>query len=282
MAIPKTRVATFDPVPSIQRTAAVTISVSTAVPTGAGYGVPVGVDGAMPSQLGLNRATLVALGFDGQVGQTLVLPRTDGPPVVAVGIGVLAELDESDLREAAAAYARAAGASAQLITTLADVGRVPPAVAGQVVVEGVLLARYHYDAFKPAAAGPPLNALTLVVAAERVETVTQGAARGRQLAAAAQLARDLANTPPAYLTASRMAEVATGVAAEPRARGRGVRQGRAGRAGLRRPARRQRGQRRAAAHDPADAIGPGAGETRRPAAWPWSARASCTTRAGSA
>ena len=141
--------------PSIQRSAAVTIRVSTSVPTGVGWvGVPVGVDGAVPGQLGLNRATLVALGFDGQVGQTLVVPRPDGPPVVAVGIGVPAELNESRLREASAAYARAASASAQLITTLADVGHVPPAAAGQVVVEGVLLARYHYDAFKPEASGP--------------------------------------------------------------------------------------------------------------------------------
>ena len=201
--------------PSIQRSAAVTIRVSTSVPTGVGWvGVPVGVDGAVPGQLGLNRATLVALGFDGQVGQTLVVPRPDGPPVVAVGIGVPAELNESRLREASAAYARAASASAQLITTLADVGHVPPAAAGQVVVEGVLLARYHYDAFKPEASGPPLTALTLAVAAERVEAVTQGADRGRQLAAAAQLARDLVNTPPAYLTARRMAEVATGIAAD--------------------------------------------------------------------
>ena len=96
---------------------------------------------------------------------------------------------------------------------------MPPAVAGQVVVEGVLLARYRYDAFKPAAPGTPLNALTLVVAA--------GAGRGRDpggcawpaAAAAAQLARDLVNTPPAYLTASRMAEVATGIAAD---RGLGI------------------------------------------------------------
>jgi hypothetical protein len=39
------------------------------------------------------------------------------------------------------------------------------------------------------------------------------AARGRILAAASQLARDLANMPPAYLTARRFAEVASAVAA---------------------------------------------------------------------
>ena len=33
------------------------------------------------------------LGFDGKIGQTLVVPRREGPSLVAVGIGVQAELD---------------------------------------------------------------------------------------------------------------------------------------------------------------------------------------------
>ena len=181
-------------------------------------GVPVGVDGAGPRQLGLDRATMVAAGFDGRVSQTLVLPRPDGPTVVAVGIGNPAELDASKLRDAAAALACAVGKHAHLSTTLAEVARVPPEVAGQAVVEGVLLARYRYDALKQAS-GPVLAALTLVAAPERVEAVTQGAERGRIIAAAAQLARDLVNTPPAYLTARRLAEVAAAIAAE---RGLGI------------------------------------------------------------
>jgi leucyl aminopeptidase len=208
-------VADFNPTPSIKRSAEITIDVSQSVPTGVGcVGVPVGVDGAVPSQLGLERTTLVASGFDGQVGQTLVLPRPDGPTVVAVGIGDSAKLDASTLREAAAAFARAVGKHTHLTTTLADVARVSPAVAGQAVVEGVLLARYHYDAFKPEASSTALTALTLVAASERVDAVTQGAERGRITAAAAKFARDLANTPPAYLTATRMAEVATAIAAD--------------------------------------------------------------------
>jgi leucyl aminopeptidase len=87
------------------------------------------------------------------------------------------------------------------------------------VVEGVLLARYRYDAFKQPAAGTVLTDLTLVAAPERFDAVTQGAERGRIIATAAQLARDLVNTPPAYLTARRIAEVATAIAAD---RGLGI------------------------------------------------------------
>jgi leucyl aminopeptidase len=152
--------------PSIKRSAEVTVSVSKDVPTGvSSVGVAVGADGAVPPLLGLDRATLVASGFDGKVGQTLVLPRLDGPTVVAVGIGDPAELDASGLRDAAAAYARAAGKHGHLVTTLADVASVPPDVAGQVIVEGALLARYHYDAFKQQAFDTPLTALTLVAPA---------------------------------------------------------------------------------------------------------------------
>jgi leucyl aminopeptidase len=206
--------------PSIKRSAEVTIDVSKSVPTGVGcVGVAVGVNGAVPRQLGLDRATMVASGFDAKVGQTMLLPRPDGPTVVAVGIGDPAELDASKLRDAAAAFARAAGKHAHLVTTLADVASVPPEVAGEAVVEGMLLARYRYDAFKQEASSTALTALTLVAAPERFDAVTQGAERGWIIAAAAQLARDLANTPPAYLTASRLAEVAAAIAAD---RGLGI------------------------------------------------------------
>ena len=47
----------------------------------------------------------------------------------------------------------------------------------------------------------------------RAKGVTAGAERGRVVAGAAQLARDLANTPPGHLTARRMAEIAIEVAA---------------------------------------------------------------------
>ncbi len=210
----------FNPVPSVQNTAAVTIAVERVVPAGAPVvGVPVSSDGAVPAGLGLDRPTLAASGFDGKVGETLLLPRGDGPSLVAVGIGVAAGLDAAALRDAAAAFARAAGKHTHLATSLADVTSVAPGLAGQAVVEGVLLARYRYDALKEKASGPGLVALTLVVAAGRVNGVRGGAERGRVLAAAGALARDLANTPPKHLTAEDIAAVAQDLAT---ARGLGI------------------------------------------------------------
>src|SRR5262249_14779047 len=132
-----------DVIPSVKRSAEVTISVSRSAPTGEGcLGVPVGIDGPVPPSLGVDRATLSAMGFEGKVGQTLALPSRGGPSLVAVGIGA-AELDAAKLRDAAAAFARAGVKHGHLVTTLAEIGRVRPDVAGQVVVEGILLARYR-------------------------------------------------------------------------------------------------------------------------------------------
>ncbi len=75
-------VAVFNPTPSTERN--VTVDVARTVPRRAdAVGVAVGTEGAVPRAVGLDRATLKAAGFEGKLGQTLALPRRDGPTVVA-------------------------------------------------------------------------------------------------------------------------------------------------------------------------------------------------------
>ena len=87
---------------------------------------------------------------------------------------------------------------------------------------------------------------------------------GEAVARAAAISRDLSNCPATTLTAARMAEVAAGARAGRRARGRGLRRGRADRDGLRRHPRRQPGQRRRAAADQAELSPRRPGRTSRP------------------
>ena len=54
-------------------------------------GVPVATTGTVPRSLGLNRAALAAVGFEGKPGQTLVVPSGTGPAQIAVGT-VVSEL----------------------------------------------------------------------------------------------------------------------------------------------------------------------------------------------
>lgn len=202
---------TFDPAPS--RRDVVDVGVVRAAPAGAGaVGVPVGPSGAVPRSLGIDRATLTRLGFEGKVGQTLVVPRKGAASTVAVGIGD-AKLSIAQLRDVGAALARAVPKCPGIATSVAEAGGGAAAANAQAVVEGLLLARYRFGALKNDPGTTPLRQVWLV-ASSSAPLVEKGAMAGRNVAAAAQLARDLANSPPSHLTATRMADLATEIAAE--------------------------------------------------------------------
>jgi leucyl aminopeptidase len=174
-------------------------------------GVPVGTRGVVPRSLGLNRAALTAAGFEGKAGQTLVLPSATGPTMIAVGIGD-DKLSASILRNAAASLVRAAGNRATIATTLSDLEGVDAATAAQAVVEGALLAAYRFQGLKTEPASRGLEEFTLVVGEHRTAGAKLGAERGAVTSTAAGLARDLANTPPAHLTARMIADKAVALA----------------------------------------------------------------------
>ena len=200
--------------PSLDRSSAVAISVSSSVPTSAtALVVPVAADGEPPRELGLSRAALEAAGFAGKAGQTLVVPRGEGPTLVAVGIGDAAKVNAAALRDAAATFTRASATHARLAINLANTGSVSAEDAARAVVEGVVLARYRYDPFHTNPSTVRLAELTLIAGDDRVEGVRKGAAEGRLMADACMLTRDVGNAPPSYLTAERLAEVAERVAA---------------------------------------------------------------------
>lgn len=200
--------------PSLNRSADTRTTVADAVPSSATcFVVPVGVEGVPPSELGLDRAALATAGFDGRVGQTLPLPRTNGPTLIAVGVGEPAKLDAAVLRDAAASFAQAALKHEHLAIRLVNTGSVPPDAAACAIVEGVLLARYRYDPFHSRPSAAPLRELTLVAGSDRADLIRAGVEQGRVKAQAAMLTRDLGNAPPSYMTAERMAEVASEVAA---------------------------------------------------------------------
>ena len=191
-------------------TAAVQI-VRTAPKTAEAVGVPVATTGAVPRSLGLSRAALAAHGFEGKVGQTLLVPAASGPTQIAIGIGEPGSLTVSSLRTVAAALVRAAGKRGVVATSLVDAATIDAAKAAQAVVEGGLLAAYRFAGIKKEPTPTHLTDLVLVVGEARTKAATVGAERGCATAAAAWMARDLANTPPAHLTARMMADKAVEV-----------------------------------------------------------------------
>ncbi len=191
-----------------------TVSVVRSAPRSAdALGIAVAAAGAVPRQLGLTRAALESHGFTGNSGQTLVVPVKDGPTLIAVGIGD--EPTTNDLRDAAAAFARAAGKASALATNLADASGIDAAAAAQAVTEGATLARYRYVGQKnDSSFANPLESLALVVPAKADKAATTGGDRGLTTARAAMLARELANTAPSHLTARDFAAQATDLASE--------------------------------------------------------------------
>ena len=194
-------------------TSASIVTVARTAPRNAeAVGLAVGPTGAVPRQLGLTRAALEANGFTGKLGQTLVVPAKEGATYIAVGVGDAP--NDNQRRDAAAAFARAAGKRAALATNLAD-GADDLAAAAQAVVEGVLLARYRFVALKTDQSGAsPVDALSLMVGADDEKAATKGAERGVVTARAANLARELANTPASHLTARQLAVMAQELGAE--------------------------------------------------------------------
>jgi leucyl aminopeptidase len=175
-------------------------------------GIGVFTDGPVPRGLGLNRAGLAALGFEGKAGQT-ALVSSPGALVVAVGLGDRAKVSGSVLRTAAAALARAASKRTHLATALADVDGVDARTAAQAVTEGLVLGSYKYAELKTDKGLSKLEQVTLVTSAATLAATDAGAQRGAAVAGAVTLARTLANTPPSHLTARHLAEKATEIGA---------------------------------------------------------------------
>jgi leucyl aminopeptidase len=172
-------------------------------------GVPVFIEGTVPRSLGLGRKELSALGFDGKVGQTLVVPG--GTPIaIAVGVGDPGKVTPAVLRNAAAALARAADRRSSVATALTETApNLAARDAAQAVAEGFVLGSYRFVAHKTEKKLSLLEKVTLLGDAARLNSLQAGAQRGLAIGGAVAFARDLINTPPAHLNARDIAEIAT-------------------------------------------------------------------------
>lgn len=208
----------FDPVPSLPLVRALRVEVVPPDAAARTVGVGVTSDGDLPPGVGLDRDALAAWGFRATPGTTLALPRPgDEQSLVLVGLGPAADVTPAVLRDAAAAFARADGRAAHLVTDLAAVpvtGGADAGAAAQAVVEGVVLGRYRYDPLRSEPDTVAVERLDLQLPDADADAARTGAARGLVLARAAALSRDLASTPAGHLTAPDVADVARRLAAD--------------------------------------------------------------------
>jgi leucyl aminopeptidase len=171
-------------------------------------GVLVSSDGDLPDGIELDREAQKRAGFEAKAGSTLVLPGGSGPLVVLVGVGASGDVDTAGLRDAAAAFVRATSRFAKVGLRVPATGSADPGGAGQALAEGAILARYRYTPLKRDPKDVALERLELRLDGIDRVAASAGAKTGVVTARAANLARDLANTPPGHLTAVDIADVA--------------------------------------------------------------------------
>ena len=190
------------------------LSIATTAPdSAAGHFVFEGLE-PLSSDLELDRLQCELRSFTGKAGEALV-ERDGGGFRVLAGIGTREAFSPKALRRAAATFARAASScpSASLdLGPLSSLG-LSVAAAVQVAVEGIGGATYRFSRYRSAERPSALESVTLVVAESDAGAADEALRRGVAIADAVALSRDLANTPAADLTPSRMADIAGEVAA---------------------------------------------------------------------
>ena len=170
--------------------------------------VPVGASGAIPREVGLDRDALKKHGFEGSVGSSLAIPGRD---LLVIGVGEIRAFDAMAARTVGATLARATTRFEHVATSLVDVTSRDAKAIAQAVTEGFSMASYTYTRLK-STAKERNGTLTLVTSTTRAKAADAGVKAGLVMAGAVALARDLANTPPAYLPARVLADRAVEVA----------------------------------------------------------------------
>ena len=197
----------FDPVPSLTTVASIDVGVATDATEADLRAVLVTTDAEPPD--GLDAAALRSAGFSAEPGQIHVVAGT--PTVVLVGAGDGA-VDLPGARDLGAAIASSVPGATRLAVEVGPVEASPAVVRG--LVEGVILARYSWDALRGEPSKTQVEAITVVRPEGASEALTAGVQRGQLEALANCVSRDLANCPPAHLTAVRWAALAERVAGE--------------------------------------------------------------------
>jgi len=176
-------------------------------------GFPVFVGGTTPTGAGVPPGHLTERGFEGKVGETLIMPGSDGVILVAVGVGAPDQVTAESLRRSAAALVKAAWRDGRVATTLAAAAPagLDRGLAAQAVAEGALLASYRFTTYKSDPKDCRIESLVVVGEGSEAD---RGIQHGVRVARAVALARDLVNEPAGAMTPRRLAEIATQVAEE--------------------------------------------------------------------
>jgi leucyl aminopeptidase len=172
--------------------------------------------GVSPDGLSFAAEAVSSGDFTGRVGETSLLYGQEGVAqrLLLVGLGEKERLGPEGLRRAAATVGRRA--RSLRLKEAAFMLPVPPETgvrdAARAVAEGASLGLYHFVRYKTSREGRDPERFWIVAPDEDVEEAGEGAHLGEKTAAAAVLARDLANEPSNVATPEYLAQVARRIA----------------------------------------------------------------------
>jgi len=190
-----------------------------------GVTAPGGATGAVDRAMGGAISSLIAAGdVRGKLGEFALihtLGKIAAPRVVVAGLGKSGEFSVDKVRALSADLARFLRRGrlkhAAVITHGAGIAGLDAEACAQAIAEGTLLGLYRFLRHRKEEEenGGELERLTIVeYDAAKLPALERGVERGRVLAEAANLCRDLANEPANYLTPAELARQAEKLAQE--------------------------------------------------------------------
>ena len=188
-----------------------------------GIAQPGGATGTVDGELGGAISDLISEGdITGKRGEnTLIysLGRLPAKRVVVAGLGKGSDFDRDVAREVNAEVSRLLASkgmkSYSTILHGAGIGDLDAAESAQSAAEGIGLGLYSFDKYKSDAQDSPIEDVNIVEFDQsKLDAATQGVSRGRVIAEAVNLAREMGNEPANFMTPTRMAEIALDVARE--------------------------------------------------------------------
>ncbi len=179
-----------------------------------GVKTPGGATGALDRALDGIISRLIEEGeIKGKEGEVTVIHtfgRLPSPRVAVVGLGKQEEFSLQKVRDAAAVslrHLRRLGADVVASVVFgAGIGGLQPQDCAQAMAEGAVMGLYRFRRYKTEEEGEIKELIMVETEAGKEEALRQGVERGRILAEAVNIARDLANEPANVLTPAEMAQ----------------------------------------------------------------------------
>lgn len=188
-----------------------------------GVKAPGGATGAVDRALGGAISDLIEdgeiTGKNGEITLLHTMGRIGPTRVVVAGLGSRDDFSAETVRRVSSEvlrYLRRRGiSSAATIAHGAGIGGLGPDEAGQAIAEGALLGLYRFDRYHTNGDGGDGDFEQLIIAemdADRARAIGAGVERGKAMADATMIARNMVNEPANIMTPTAMAETARRVA----------------------------------------------------------------------